>query len=129
MPDDSQQKEHAQSIATERYLTQQWGVPRNQVRQRLHDIAVDMAAQRAAAQATAQATTSAPAPFPAPGQIQTDSRSFDPRPLTLAIDPTLNPNIPPSSGQGSGGQLDQVIIVFNGTADYCTLNGQITGPV
>lgn len=127
MPDDDQQKQHAQSVATERFLTQQWNVPRNQVRERLHEVARIMATQRAIAQAAQQTENSTPAPFPKPAEIQTDSRRFDPKPLTLGVDPAEQVQPPP--GATSGGQIPNVIIVFNGTADYCTLGGQITGPV
>lgn len=94
------QDEHSQNIAAERYLSQQWNEPRNQIRQRLHDVANIMAKLRGEQQNQQPPANSAPAPFPKPAEIQTDSRQFDPKPLTLGIDSSDQSNTTPSNPQG-----------------------------
>lgn len=56
-----------------------------------------------------------------PGNDVADTPIIQPGPLNGAV---------PQDGSGAGGgTLTDIIIVFNGTANYCDIKGKITGPV
>lgn len=61
------------------------------------------------------------------GQIG-GNRSWQTASLPVPPDPIQTPQAAGNTN-GSGAVIKDVIIVFNGTAEYCALSGVITGPV
>lgn len=94
------------------------------VRQALNATAIDF--QRRIDAQSPQPTVSVPRH---PPEIAVSETHLDGAPVVLPFQGNDSDNPFPKSSDAVVGTLDNVIIVFNGTADYCQLNGVVTGAV
>lgn len=116
----TRQQEHAMQVKNERYTMRNLGVTREQARKVLTENATQLREQ-AQAQKKAQVVENDPPKAPAP-TITVEITKFDPKPLTLGIDPAPRQQ----DGDGMSGPITgikRVIIVDNGTANYYDIAG------
>lgn len=102
------QQQHASDISAESHLMRTLGATREQARRRLHEEARSMREETRKQQAQAEDR-----PAPTPPKIESDTTAFQPRPLTLGIDPATK-----NGGQGqlpAGG--------FSGNLTVCVDDG------
>lgn len=95
------------------------------VRQALNATAIDFQ-RRTDAAAAAVATTSVPKE---PAKITISETTLIGQPVTLPLIDDNQNAFPKNTDGGGGGTIPDVIIVFNGTANYCILNGSVGDPV
>lgn len=121
-PFKAKQSEHAQKIRAERAVMDMTGASRSQIR----DITRSMTAFQ---QRTLPGAPPAQAkPEPPNAKIESTTVAFPPSKLSLETGVKSNPSGGPGNG-GGGDVIEDIIIVFNGTAYYCTLNGVVGDPV
>jgi hypothetical protein len=95
------------------------------VRQALDQTASDFQ-RRVDAQSAAQPTVSTPKE---PPQITVSETRLDGQPVVLPMQSYDDQNPFQRNSLPNTGTLTDIIIVFNGTAEYCDLSGNVTGPV
>lgn len=124
MAETERQKQHAQDIHSERWISQRWNVSREEARQRLNEFRNTQAEAAAKKKATTMEQTSSPATPPKP-TMQTQTTSFQPRPFTIGDTQIPFQPVTPTPGGGYTGNI--TVCVDDGMGGFTNGTAMFSG--